>query len=766
MFPSELSMYALRHITPPENKVLVARNAEFLENSLITQEQSGSLEDLEIIQEEDMHPSIDTSLNHEDDDLEINEPQSDIIPIRRSTRTRHAPDRMCLYINVKKHELGDLGEPANYKAALLDLHNNFDTLAETPHVVSTRTRHAPDRMCLYINVKKHELGDLGEPANYKAALLDLEFDKWLNAMNVEMQSMKDNEVWNLFDLPPNSKTAGSKWLFKKKTDMDGVVHTFKDLLVAKGKAEYILKIKIYKDIPRQLIGLCQSAYIEKILKRFHMENSKRRSITMQEKLRLSKSQGASTLNITSRFQQNPGDLHWTTVKNILKYLRNTKDMFLIYEGVVDWKSTKESIFTTSSAEAEYIAAYDASKEAVWVRKFISGLGVVPTIKEPINMYCDNIGAIAIANELGITKGARHFRAKVHCLRKVIEYGDIKLEKVHTYDNLSDPFTKALAFPKHSEHTRNIRMLPVSSLIQVNYFVIRVLGVVTTATALDCVVRRYYTVSRRYPTALGPALAGQRALGSTTKPTTIQLRNFPITHSISTSRFGKKRRSQENKIKRGENVEDEPVAAGRWLPVEEELLATCYVAVSEDNNVGRSQKHETFWYRVLNEFNSKKFKKRTKDMLTSKWHTLNANCQKINAAYKRAKRLGKSAEYDVDLMKQAQSIYRDEHKGVSFSPKDAWAILKFHPKWDAPKQVDLNGDVPGATQEDLFGHDARPRPARKPWPTKKTKSDATASTGGSSASTQFGELTEQVLRLKREAAEKAFEAQAEKDRTLM
>nr|GFA99864.1 retrovirus-related Pol polyprotein from transposon TNT 1-94 [Tanacetum cinerariifolium] len=46
-------------------------------------------------------------------------------------------------------------------------------------------------------------------------------------------------------------------------------------------------------------------------------------------------------------------------------------------------STKQSIFATSSAEAEYIAAFDASKEAVWVRKFISWLGVVPTIKEPI-----------------------------------------------------------------------------------------------------------------------------------------------------------------------------------------------------------------------------------------------------------------------------------------------------------------------------------------------------------------------------------------------
>ncbi|GJT62119.1 putative retrotransposon ty1-copia subclass protein [Tanacetum coccineum] len=85
------------------------------------------------------------------------------------------------------------------------------------------------------------------------------------------------------------------------------------------------------------------------------------------------------------------------------------------EGAVDWKSTKQSIFATSSTDAEYIAAFDASKEAVWIRKFIYGLGVVPTIEEPINMYCDNTGAIAIAKDHGVTKDAIHFRAKVHYL---------------------------------------------------------------------------------------------------------------------------------------------------------------------------------------------------------------------------------------------------------------------------------------------------------------------------------------------------------------
>nr|GFB30157.1 hypothetical protein [Tanacetum cinerariifolium] len=194
-----------------------------------------------------------------------------------------------------------------------------------------------------------------------------------------------------------------------------------------------------------------------------MENSKRGSIPMQEKLKLSKSQGASTpaelkriqnvpyasdvssimyamrctrpdvafaQNITSQFQQNPGDIHWTTVKNILKYLRNTKDMFLVYGG-----DLKRELRVSCYTDAGYLTdADDLKSQTGYVFILNSGaeihfwLGVVPIIEEPISMYCDNTRAIVIANEPGITKGARHFSAKVHYLREVIEYGDIKLEK--------------------------------------------------------------------------------------------------------------------------------------------------------------------------------------------------------------------------------------------------------------------------------------------------------------------------------------------------
>ncbi|GKE94925.1 retrotransposon protein, putative, ty1-copia subclass [Tanacetum coccineum] len=55
--------------------------------------------------------------------------------------------------------------------------------------------------------RSHSLGDLNEPANYKAALSDPEFEKCLVAMNEEIQSMNDNKVWKLVVLPPNAKVG-------------------------------------------------------------------------------------------------------------------------------------------------------------------------------------------------------------------------------------------------------------------------------------------------------------------------------------------------------------------------------------------------------------------------------------------------------------------------------------------------------------------------------------------------------------------------------
>ncbi|GJZ10434.1 retrotransposon protein, putative, ty1-copia subclass [Tanacetum coccineum] len=209
--------------------------------------------------------------------------------------------------------------------------------------------------------------------------------------------------------------------------MDGAVHTIKARLCGGGHItqtpgiDYEETFSPVADIRaiRILIAIAavyleqpmlnptlDSASIEKSFKAVHMENSKRGSIPMQDKLRLSKSQGASTPAELKRMQSVP---YASAVGSIMYAVRCTRPDVAFAQNI--------TMRFQQNIEAEYIAAFDASKEAVWVRKFISGLGVVPTIEKPINMYCDNTGAIAIANESGITKGARHFRAKVHYLRR-------------------------------------------------------------------------------------------------------------------------------------------------------------------------------------------------------------------------------------------------------------------------------------------------------------------------------------------------------------
>nr|GEW41553.1 putative retrotransposon Ty1-copia subclass protein [Tanacetum cinerariifolium] len=71
-------------------------------------------------------------------------------------------------------------------------------------------------------------------SQHNAASSNPKSGKWLESMNVEMKSMKDNQVCDLFYLLFNAKIVGIKWLFKEKTDMDGNVHTYKARLVTKG----------------------------------------------------------------------------------------------------------------------------------------------------------------------------------------------------------------------------------------------------------------------------------------------------------------------------------------------------------------------------------------------------------------------------------------------------------------------------------------------------------------------------------------------------
>ncbi|KAK8658691.1 hypothetical protein V6N13_036892 [Hibiscus sabdariffa] len=170
------------------------------------------------------------------------------------------------------------------------------------------------------------------------------------------------------------------------------------------------------------------------------------------------------LSMTSRYQANPGEGHWTAVKNILKYLRRTKDddsrsqsgfVFCLNGGAVSWKSLKQDTVADSTTEAEYIAASEAAKEAVWIKKFITELGVIPSIADAVDLYCDNNGAIAQAKEPRSHQRSKHILRRFLLIREIVDRGDVEICKVHMDDNIADPLTKPLTQQKHDRHTKSL-----------------------------------------------------------------------------------------------------------------------------------------------------------------------------------------------------------------------------------------------------------------------------------------------------------------------
>lgn len=183
------------------------------------------------------------------------------------------------------------------------------------------------------------------------------------------------------------------------------------------------------------------------------------------------------LSMVSRYQDNHGESRWMTIKNILKYLRRTKDMFLVYGerdelratgfsdesfqtdkddsrsqlgwvfmlngGAVPWKISKHKLLANSTCESDYIAASVAAKEATWLKNFIGDIGIVPGISDPLEVFCDNEGAVVLTKEPKDHGRSRHILRKYDYVRNQVEDRDIVVSRFPSEENLDDPLTKAL-----------------------------------------------------------------------------------------------------------------------------------------------------------------------------------------------------------------------------------------------------------------------------------------------------------------------------------
>ncbi|KAJ9544070.1 hypothetical protein OSB04_023777 [Centaurea solstitialis] len=178
--------------------------------------------------------------------------------------------------------------------------------------------------------------------------------------------------------------------------------------------------------------------------------------------------------LCARYQAEPKESHLTAVKRIFRYLKGTPNLGLWYSKdsgfdltaysdsdfagckidrksttggchllggkLVSWTSKKQNSVSTSTAEAEYVAAGICCAQVLWLRNQLQDYDIQLS-KIPI--YCDNTSAIAIANNPVLHSKTKHIEVRYHFIRDHVMNGDIELHFVPTEYQLADLFTKPL-----------------------------------------------------------------------------------------------------------------------------------------------------------------------------------------------------------------------------------------------------------------------------------------------------------------------------------
>jgi hypothetical protein len=144
-------------------------------------------------------------------------------------------------------------------------------------------------------------------------------------------------------------------------------------------------------------------------------------------------------------------------------------LFLGSGRPIAWGSNKQPIVALSTCEAEYVAASDVAREAIWLRYLLAEIDPPgapatslpqshePNYLPPIPMAMDNQGAIALATLGSQNRRTRHINVRYHYIRECIESGTIAPHYTPTSEMLADGFTKALDRLKFATFVSSIGM---------------------------------------------------------------------------------------------------------------------------------------------------------------------------------------------------------------------------------------------------------------------------------------------------------------------
>ena len=139
-------------------------------------------------------------------------------------------------------------------------------------------------------------------------------------------------------------------------------------------------------------------------------------------------------------------------------------VFTLNGGLMVWRSVKQSCIADSTIEAEHVAACEAAKEAVWLRKFLIDLEIVSDAAQPMTLYCDNSEAVANSKEPRSHKRSKHIERRYHLIREIEARGDVEVKQISIHDNVADPFTKTLSIRVFENHLEGLGIKDCSSLL--------------------------------------------------------------------------------------------------------------------------------------------------------------------------------------------------------------------------------------------------------------------------------------------------------------
>ncbi|KAJ9560716.1 hypothetical protein OSB04_005876 [Centaurea solstitialis] len=240
-----------------------------------------------------------------------------------------------------------------------------------------------------------------------------------------------------------------------------------------GPAKQILGIQITRDRASKKLHMSQEQYIEKVLRRFNMDKAKLVSSPLTTNFKLTDKDCPSSKEEIEEMDRIP----YASAVGSLIYLRGTSKLGITFGngepmlvgytdsdmagnkdnmkstsgylmtfagGAMSWQSRLQKCVALSTTEAEYMAATEACKELLWLKRFMQELGFT---QQRYMVLCDNQSAIHLAKNTMFHKRTKHIDVRYHWIRDALEDKMFELEKVHTDDNGSDMLTKALASEK-------------------------------------------------------------------------------------------------------------------------------------------------------------------------------------------------------------------------------------------------------------------------------------------------------------------------------